>query len=79
MIPTEVGCCGFQGHPIISFLTKIGITDRSLKVASNRLHITAQYASILDIYKRAQSARLFIHNWRENSWIDTFPKGISTK
>ena len=26
---------------------------------------------------RTQSALLFTHNWRENNWIHTFPKGIS--
>ena len=45
MIPIEVGCRGFIGHSVISFLSKIGITGRSLKVASNRLQNTAQYAS----------------------------------
>ena len=28
--------------------------------------------------KITKSAQLFTHNWRENSWINTFPKGIST-
>ena len=37
MIPIEVGCRGFIGHSVISFVSKIGITGRSLKVASNRL------------------------------------------
>ena len=45
VIPIEVGCRGFLGHSVISFLSKIGITGRSLKVASNRLQTTAQYAS----------------------------------
>ena len=45
MTPIEVGCRGFIWHSVISFLSKIGITDRSLKVASNRLQTTAQYAS----------------------------------
>ena len=46
VIPIEVGCHGFLGHSVISFLSKIGITCRSLKVASNHLQTTAQYASI---------------------------------
>ena len=37
VIPIEVGCHGFIGHSVISFLSKIGITACSLKVASNRL------------------------------------------
>ena len=45
VIPIKVGCCGFLGHSVISFLSKIGITGRSLKVASNRLQTAAQYAS----------------------------------
>ena len=45
VIPIEVGCRGFIGHSVISFLSKIGITGRSLKVASNRLQTMAQYAS----------------------------------
>ena len=45
VIPIEVGCRGFIGHSVISFLSKIGITVRSLKVASNRLQNTARYAS----------------------------------
>ena len=32
VIPIEVGCCGFIGHSVISFLSKIGITGPSLKV-----------------------------------------------
>ena len=45
VITIEVGCRGFIGHSVISFLSKIGITGRSLKVASNRLQTTAQYES----------------------------------
>ena len=45
VIPMEVGCRGFIGHSVISFLSKIGITGRSLKVASNRLQTMARYAS----------------------------------
>ena len=45
VIPIEVGCRGFQEHSVISFLSKIGITGRSLKVASNCLQTAAQYAS----------------------------------
>ena len=44
-IPIEISCRSFIGHSVISFLSKIGITGRSLKVASNRLQTTAQYAS----------------------------------
>ena len=35
VIPIEVGCRGFLGHSVISFLSKIGITGRILKVASD--------------------------------------------
>ena len=45
VIPIELGCRGFHGHSVISFLSKIGITGRSLKIASNRLQTTAQYVS----------------------------------
>ena len=45
VIPIEVGCRGFIGHSVISFLSKIGITGRSLLVASNRLQTMARYAS----------------------------------
>ena len=45
VIPIEVGCRGFMGHSVISFLSKIRITGHSLKVASNRLQTRAQYAS----------------------------------
>ena len=44
VIPIGVGCRGFLGHSVISSLSKIGFTGRSLKVASNRLQTTAQYA-----------------------------------
>ena len=47
VIPMEVGCRGFLGQSLISFLSKIGITGRSLKFASNRLQTTAKYASSL--------------------------------
>ena len=45
VIPIEVCSHGFLGDSVISFLSKITITGRSLKVASNRLQTTAQYAS----------------------------------
>ena len=45
VIPIEVGCGGFIGHSVISFLSKIGIPGRRLKFASNRLQNTARYAS----------------------------------
>ena len=45
VIPIEVGWHSFLGHSVISFLSKIGITGHSLKVASNPLQTAAQYAS----------------------------------
>ena len=45
VISIEFGCQAFLGHSVISFLSKIGITGRSLKVISNRLQTTAQYES----------------------------------
>ena len=45
VIPIEVDCWGFLEHSVISFLSKIGITGRSLKVALNRLQTMALYAS----------------------------------
>ena len=53
------GCHGFRGHSVISFLSKIGITDRSWKVASYRLQTTVQYASVW-IWSRAKSLQ---HEW----------------
>ena len=44
-IPSEVGCCGFLGHTVISFLSKIGITGRILKVASYHLQTMMQNGS----------------------------------
>ena len=35
VIPIELGCRGIIGHTVISFLSKIGIAGRSLKVASD--------------------------------------------
>ena len=54
MFPIEVGCRGFLGYSIISFLSKIGITGLSLKVALYRLQATVQYASSW-IWSRAKS------------------------
>ena len=54
VIPIEVGCRGFIGHSVISFLSKIGITGRSLKVASNRLQTMLR---IVTSY--AESKRVF--------------------
>ena len=45
VIPIEAACRGFLGYSVISFLSKIGITGCSLKVASNRLQTMAHYAS----------------------------------
>ena len=33
--------------------------------------------SCLSKVEKIQSVLLFIHSWRENNWIHTFPKGIS--
>ena len=54
VIPIEVGCRGFIGHSVISFLSKIGITGSSLTVATNRLQTAAQYASSW-IWSKARS------------------------
>ena len=54
VIPIEVGCHGFIGNSVILFLSKIGITGCSLKVASNRLQTAAQYASSW-IWSKARS------------------------
>ena len=35
------------------------------------------YTSCLTEGWRNQSVLLFTHSWRENNWINTFPKGIS--
>ena len=59
VISIEVGCRGFLGHSVISFLSKIGISGRSLKVATNRLQTAAQYASSW-IWSKARS---FQHEW----------------
>ena len=56
VIPIEVGYRVFLGHSFISFLSKIGITSRSLKVVSNRLQTAAQYASS-SIWSKARSFR----------------------
>ena len=54
VIPIEVGCCAFLGLTVILFLSKLGITGCSLKVASNRLQTAAQYASSW-IWSKARS------------------------
>ena len=36
-----------------------------------------QFRVFLLLGRRTQSVLLFAHSWRENSWIHTFPKGIS--
>ena len=59
VIPIEVGRRSFLGHSVILFLSKIGIIGRSLKVASNRLHNTAQYAWSW-IWSKAKSLQ---HEW----------------
>ena len=59
--PVDVGCHGFLGHSVISFLSKIGITGCCLKVASYLLQTTVQYASSW-IWSRAKSLQ---HEWNE--------------
>ena len=56
VISIEVGCCSFLGYPVILFLSKIGITGCSLKVASYCLQTTAQYTLSL-IWSKAKSLR----------------------
>ena len=73
VIPIEVGCRGFIGHSVISFLSKIGITGRSLKVASNRLPTAIQYASNW-IWSKARS---FQHEG--NTRGTTFPVWLHKK
>ena len=73
VIPIEVGCRGFIGHSVISFLSKIGFTASSLEVASNRLQTAAQYASSW-IWSKARS---FQHDW--NTWGTTIPVWLRKK
>ena len=73
VIPIEVGCCGFIGHSVISFLSKIGITGCSLKVASNCLQTAAQYVSSWSWSK----ARSFQHEG--NTCGTTFPMWLRKK
>ena len=54
VIPIEGGCRGFLGHSVISFLSKIGIPGSSLKVTSNHLQTTVQYASSM-IWSRVRN------------------------
>ena len=53
-MPCDSYCCGFLGYSVILFLSKIGITSRSLKVALKCLQPTAQYA-LSWIWLRAKS------------------------
>ena len=57
VIPIDVGCRVSIGHTVISFLSKIGIISCSLKVASNQIQTTVQYASSW-IWSKARS---FLH------------------
>ena len=59
VIPIKNGCHGFLGRSVISFLSKIGITVHSLKVASYCLQTTVQYASSW-IWLRAKNLQ---HEW----------------
>ena len=59
VIPIEAGCCGFPGHSVISFVSKIGITGCSSKVTSYRLQTMVLYASSW-IWVRAKSLQ---HEW----------------
>ena len=70
VIPIEVGCRGFLGHSVISFLSKIGITDRSLKVVSTVFRPAAQYASswhlvesekVFSVYEMGRVSHMFSH------------------
>ena len=69
----EVGCRGFLGHSVISFLSKIAITARSLEVASNCLQTAAQYAWSW-IWSKARS---FQHE--ENTRGTTIPVWLHKK
>ena len=53
VIPIEESCHSFLGHSVISYLSKVGITDCSWKVASYRLQTTVLYASTC-IWSRAK-------------------------
>ena len=56
VIPIEDGCRGFIGHSVILFLSKIGVTGHSLKVASNRFQTTVQYCIKLDLVVSEKSS-----------------------
>ena len=73
VIPIEVDCRSFLGRSVISFLSKIVITGRSLKVASNRLQTAAQYASSW-IWSKVRS---FQHE--ENTHRTTIPVWLRKK
>ena len=77
VIPIEDACRGFLRHSSISFLSKIGITGRSLKIASYRLQATVQYVSSW-IWSRAKSLQ---HEWniRETNipvWLRNIKKRL---
>ena len=61
VIHIKVSCRGFLGHPVISFLLKIRITGRSLKVASNRLQTTAHMHQVGFGWKREVFSMNEIH------------------
>ena len=71
-IPIEVDCRGFLGHSVISFLSKIGITGRSLKVASNRLQTAAQHRkSRSRILEGGEKKNIYIYISDEQDRLDT--------
>lgn len=45
VLPIEVGCRGFIGHTMITYLCKIGLTNRARKSATQRLQTAAEQAS----------------------------------
>ena len=66
VIPIEVGCRGFIGHSVISFLSKIGITGCSLKVASSD---NGKICIKLDLVESEKFSA-----WRKYTWNKPFPR-----
>ena len=68
VMPTEVGCRGFIGRTTTSYLTRLGLTNRARRRATQQLQIAAERASSW-IWSKVRKSTTVWQNSRPSSLL----------
>ena len=76
-VASTVKTLGTLNFPIMSRVVFVYVVTSDMTGnATQNSYLVPECKSFIKV-TRAQSALLFTHDWKENSWIHTFPKDIS--